>query len=136
MIKGKIIEGFSAPVHIHWIDIALFPQHVGFLTLKAEIRQPDLSVDHLNDFLYYARQIHPAAVGWQLPVWRRTDPQAPLTFEARDLVDFLLQGLTDGADPLAPTLESFLERLPPSIRLRLVLFTPKSMRVLGTRRWV
>jgi hypothetical protein len=104
-------EQFSAPLLLDWIDVALFPQHVGFLALKVRLEEEHLSVDRLNDFLYYLRPVHPPTIDWQLPRWRHARKETPLLFQSRDLIDFLLQGLTAGAARLAPTLEAFLQDL-------------------------
>jgi hypothetical protein len=108
--QGKVVEDFSAPFNVCWADVALFPQHAGFLILKVELDENSLSVSRLNDFLYYLRLVHAPALDWQLANWNRTKAEAPLTFKSRDLVDFLLQGLTNGHDYLDPTMEAFVER--------------------------
>ena len=97
-------EKFDAPLRIDWIDIALFPQNIGFLILKMGLKEQAPPIDRLNDALYYLRPIHPPAVGWQLAQWRRLTPETPLAFTSRDLIDFLLQGLTEDSENVDHTL--------------------------------
>ena len=98
----------SFPVRVDWIDLVLFPQEVGFLVLKVALDEPAPSLDRLSDFLYELRFVHPPTVGWRLPAWRRKDPA--LEFEARDLVDFLLQGVAEDTDVVAESLDEFVTR--------------------------
>jgi hypothetical protein len=101
-------ENFSAPFELRWVDATFFPQNVGFLLLKVQLKEDDLTVGRINDFLGYLRLVHPPRVGWELATLRPTDKEPSRTFKSRDLVDFLLQGLTDVSDSFAPTLEEFL----------------------------
>ncbi len=109
--QGKTAEHFCASIRVSWVDMALFPQNIGFLILKVGLGEQDLTINRINDFLYYLRQVHPPAIGWQLVSWRCNKRKAPPIFESRDLVDFLLQGLIDGPGELDPTIATFLGRL-------------------------
>jgi hypothetical protein len=109
--QGKIVEDFCAPFHLRWVDVALFPQQVGFLMLKVELEEEGPTVDRINDFLYYIRLVHPPSLDWQMAHWKQSAVEPPLTFRGRDLVDFLLQGLTAAPDDLDPTLHAFISRL-------------------------
>jgi hypothetical protein len=108
---GRIQDQFSVPAQIHWIDVALFPQNSGFLMLRVECTESGISTAKLSDFLYYARQVHRQTIGWTLPTWTRDRPEGRLVWGSRDLIDFLLQGLTDARGLADPNLESFLERV-------------------------
>jgi len=108
---GKVVEQFFAPFRICWADVVLFPQNVGFLVLKVKLSEDKLTVRRLCDFLYHIRLVHPPIIGWQLANLRRVKREAPITFKSQDLVDFLLQGLTDVATDLDPTIDAFLNRL-------------------------
>jgi hypothetical protein len=109
--QRKMVEDFCAPFHLRWIDVALFPQQVGFLMLKVELDETAPTVDRINDFLYYMRLVHPPSLNWHMAHWKQAAVEAPLSFRSRDLVDFLLQGLTEGPDDLDPTLHAFVSRL-------------------------
>lgn len=104
-------DNFSAPFQLHWIDVALFPQSVGFLVLKVELDEIAPSTNRVIDFLYYLRLIHPPKTDWALANWRCTSIERPLVFKSRDLVDYLLQGLTSGSSHLEATLAVFLTRV-------------------------
>jgi hypothetical protein len=100
--QGAIIEQLDppAPLCIDWIDVLFFPQGVGFLLLKLHLDESTIPVKRLNEILYHLRLVLPPRVGWQMADWQRTRPDAPLTFSSRDLVDYLLQGLTSASDRL------------------------------------
>lgn len=111
---------FAEGVRISWVDVHLFPQGIGLLTLRVELNRETITVASLADFLYYVRIVHPLTVGWQLATWRQTSPSAgsegDLTFNTRDLIDFLLQGLTrspkEGTGSMIDArFEDFLARL-------------------------
>jgi hypothetical protein len=110
-VTGGSVAAFSAPIRLWWVDVVLFPQNVGFLALKVQLGGEQVSVNRLNDFLYYLRLVHPPTLDWQLATWQRTTAEAPLTFESRDLVDFLLQGLTEGPEQCDATFDAFISRL-------------------------
>jgi hypothetical protein len=93
------------------IDVALFPQQVGFLMLKVELDETGPTVDRINDFLYYVRLVHPPSLGWHMAHCRQAAVEAPLTFRGRDLVDFLLRGLAAGPEDLGATPHAFVSRL-------------------------
>jgi hypothetical protein len=109
--QGKVLEEFSAPFHICWVDVALFPQYVGFLMMKVELDEENPTENRINDFLYYVHLVHPPVLDWHMAHWRRTTIETPLTFRGRDLVDFLLQGLTAGPDELDHTIDALVSRL-------------------------
>jgi hypothetical protein len=112
--RGRRVEQFSAPTRLCWVDVALFPQSVGFLVLKVQLDEDKVSISRLNDWLYYLRQVHPPPIDWQLPTWRQKQGTAPLVYTGRDLVDFLLQGLAEGAEEIHPTFDAFLNSVPDS----------------------
>jgi hypothetical protein len=103
---------FEAALRLLHVEATLFSGGVGFLVLKLSA-EPPLTPAQLNDCLYHLRQVHAPKIGWALPVWRFAPPPegAPATLEcqARDLVDYLLQGLTRLPPPErpAPTLGEF-----------------------------
>lgn len=109
--QGEVIEEFSWPFLVCWVDVALFPQNIGFLILKVRPDEQISSVEQINDFHYYLRQVHAPTIDWQLANWKRTKGEPELTFKSRDLVDFLLQGFTDSFSHPAPTMGAFLDRL-------------------------
>lgn len=104
-------DRFLASIKINWIDVVLFPQNVGFLILKVNLTTEDLTVDSINDFLYYARLVHPPAIDWNLARWKCTKGKTQVSLLSRDLVDFLLQGLTACSDQLDATIDSFADHL-------------------------
>ena len=101
-------EEFSATVSLKWIDVALFPQHVGFLILKAQLDEPNPTTDKLNDFLYHVRFVHPPKVGWRLAHWNLAMAGQTLTFSNQELIEFLLQGFAPGSNDHASTLDAYL----------------------------
>lgn len=107
---GNVLEQFEAPFRIEWVDIFLFPQEVGFLTLKITLEEEEPLRRQLTNFLYYLRLIHPPAAGWTMAKLQRAGAERPLSFATRDLVDFLLQGFTEVGDGDADTMEAFLRR--------------------------
>lgn len=91
---GDAAENRGAPVALDWIDVALFPQGVGFLILKARLNKPRPTVDELNDLLRHLRPVHPPRVGWLLPAWEPAEPSQNLPFGSQEgLVNFLLRDL-------------------------------------------
>lgn len=113
-------ERFEADTVIDWVDVLLFPQCIGLLALKVRPEEADLSADRLNDFLWYVRLVHPPKVDWTMAEWEWVRDGRTVRFQNRDLVDFLLQGLTDGGPPtLRADLTEFLKdvgSLPPGTR--------------------
>lgn len=95
--QGKVVESFQARVRLEWIDLFLFPQSVGFLAIKARMEDQEAAVpiDKLVDFLDYLHLIHPPTIDWQLATWQSEYQQDRVTFTTRDLVDYLLQGLSE-----------------------------------------
>ncbi len=101
-------EDFSAPVSLRWVDVALFPQHVGFLILKVQLNEPHPTTEKLNDLLYHLRFVHPPKIGWRLAHWNLTMAGRTLTFSNQELIEFLLQGFAGGSTDHAPTLDAYL----------------------------
>lgn len=66
--------GFHANVDVDWIDVVLFPQRVGLLAIKLRLDEDRLFAARLSDFHWYARLVHPPAVGWTLARWSGRDP--------------------------------------------------------------
>ncbi|MCS7263783.1 MAG: hypothetical protein NZ805_03000 [Armatimonadetes bacterium] len=64
--RGEIVEQFFASMRILWIDTILFPQNLGFLALKVQIDEDEITTHRLSDWLYYLRLVLTLAVGWQL----------------------------------------------------------------------
>jgi hypothetical protein len=77
--QGKIVEDFCTTFHLRWVDVALFPQQVGFLMLKVELDETGPTIDRINDFLYYVRLVHPPSLDWHMAHWRQAAVEAPLT---------------------------------------------------------
>lgn len=97
--SGKAEAGTAnagANVRLDWIDVALFPQRVGFLILRARADGHDPTVNELNDLLHYLRPVHPPRVGWRLPVWAPAHAGQRLPFRSQEgLVNFLLRDLVE-----------------------------------------
>lgn len=100
-------EAFSAPVRLCWIDVALLPQHIGFLFLKVQLDEERPTVTRLTDLLYYLRQVHKPTLDWQLAKWKHSTSEEEYEFDSRDLVDFLLSGFTEAEADLSATPISF-----------------------------
>ncbi len=106
---------FQQKFSTDWIDVLLWPQHVGMLVMKLYLIHDEHGKDEtspppdsemtpphdqvqlrripyplLNDFLYYIRMIHPPRVGWTLPQWKHDER----TWYSKDIVDYLLQPLS------------------------------------------
>src|SRR5207302_7521661 len=63
-------------------------------------------------FSLCVQMVLPRTIGWQLAQWVGTVEGAAVRFESRDLVDFLLQGLTEVSPRIEESrLPAFLERL-------------------------
>ena len=108
---GRVIEEFAAAFVIDWVDAVLFPQQIALLILRVRLEEAAPTVRRINDFHYYLRVIHPPKLGWQLADWRALGGSSAVVCKARDVVDYLLQGLTEQPDPQSPSLESALEAL-------------------------
>lgn len=93
-----------------WIDLYLFPQRVGFLVLKLELTTTPATIDQQLTLLELARPVFSPSIGRPLPSWQLLADATELT--GRDLVDYLLQGLT-AVSPrlLAHTPAAFAARL-------------------------
>ncbi|HJT75612.1 MAG TPA: hypothetical protein VJ739_00255, partial [Gemmataceae bacterium] len=104
---GKVVDSFAAAFEVGWVDVALFPHGIGFLLLKVELREEAPTVGRLNAFRAHLRLVHAPAQGWQLASWR-LGSESELTCTARDLVDFLLQGLTEAPDRGQDRLDKWL----------------------------
>jgi hypothetical protein len=110
-LQLKFGEEFSASVSLSWIDVALFPQNVGFLILKTQLAEPQATTEKLNDFLYHLRYVHPPKIDWRLAHWNLTLAGTTLTFSNQELIEFLLQSFAEGAGDNAPTtLDAYLTR--------------------------
>ncbi len=105
---GKVVERFRAPFEVCWGDVALFPHGIGYLLLKVELREEAPAVGRLNTFRSLLRAVHAPTLGWQMASWRLPRPEGELICTARDLVDFLLQGLTAVPDRGLGTLDKWL----------------------------
>jgi len=82
----------SVAATVCWIDLYLFPQRVGFLVLKIRLADTPATIEQQLTLLELARPVFSPTVGRPLPVWRLRADATELT--GRDLVDYLLQGLT------------------------------------------
>jgi hypothetical protein len=114
LVSGRT-EGAGAPpdefgARIDWIDVALFPQRVGFLILKAHLDEDDPPFTRLVDFLRHAQRVQPLFAGASMPRWLPAGLPAAEGWTSRDLVDFLLQGLAEGRSALDADLTGFLRR--------------------------
>lgn len=94
-------EQFQCEIQIHWVDVWLFPQSAGFLTLKVELVTDSqdssfpspLKIKDLTNVLYHLRLVQPPNITWTMLRWRSRGTPT-LDFTSQDLVDYLLQGLT------------------------------------------
>jgi len=102
---------FSAPIRLCWIDVALLPQHIGFLFFKVQLDEERPTVTRLNDLLYYLRQVQKPTIDWQLANWNHFTSEEEYKFENRDLIDFLLSGFTEEESDLPATSISFRDWL-------------------------
>jgi hypothetical protein len=105
---SEVSPGFDAAFDVEWVDVALFPQNMGFLALKVRLGEPRPTVERWNDFLYQLRLIHPPKLTWRLPQWQVAGGQFDPS--GRDMVDFFLQGLTRN-EQIRPALADFLPHL-------------------------
>ena len=60
----------------------------------------------INEFHSYLRPIHRPHLDWHLAQWRMLDATSVVTCEAREVVDYILQGLTEGSDARAVSLSA------------------------------
>lgn len=104
-----LAQDASAPLvfRIEWADIFIFPQEVGFISLKIAPEDPDASIETLSDLLRSIRQLFSPTVSLELPRWRTA---AGVELEGRELVEFLLQGWTSLAPVEETALAPFVER--------------------------
>ena len=86
--EGRI----DVPLRLHWVDLILFPQSVGFLVLKVEMDVANPTLKQVGDFLYHIRMIHPPRLDWNLAQWVFPG-KTPTRVTSRDFVDFLLNGI-------------------------------------------
>ena len=105
--NDRVTDHFQAPFLIEWIDAAVFPGQIGFLLLKVRIDEQKIGLRRLVDFLYYCRLVHPPSPGWQLAAWKFQE--SALSFESRDLVNYLLQGFGRSCDYYEPDPSKFLQ---------------------------
>ncbi len=103
---GTVRDHFAAPFELEWVDAMLFPQCVGLLMLKVRLREADLDVARINDFHFYLRPIHPPKLDWQLADWRVSETSPAVLAKARDVIDYLLEGLTGKVDPSSASLKA------------------------------
>jgi hypothetical protein len=108
---GRLIESFSFPFELCWVDATLFPQNVGFLSLKVRLEERCPRVAQLRDFLHVIRLVHPPRVDWVLPSWKVKTETHSTSFAGRDLVDYLLQGLAGSLEDIEPDLMEYLNQL-------------------------
>lgn len=101
---------FDVGVHVHWVDVTVFPQGVGFLTMKVHLTGDDCTVTNLTRFLSYVRLVLPPRVGSSIANWRCDTANGSLFFKSQDLVDYLLQGLADGIQEWDAAFETFITR--------------------------
>jgi hypothetical protein len=115
---------FQGLLRLRAVDALLFPGGVGFLVLEVHADRDGLTARDLNDYLYHLRQVHAPRIEWTLPTWRFAAPTAadagapPTECTARDLIDYLLEGLASLPTPDArsATLADFLRPGPPKPR--------------------
>ncbi|HEV3168385.1 MAG TPA: hypothetical protein VGZ22_30550 [Isosphaeraceae bacterium] len=107
---GAVIEQFSEPFQLCWVDAVLFPQQVGFLILKVQLSAESPPVARQRDFLHYIRLVQPPTKSWTLASWRGT-ASASFAFSSRDFVDFLVQGLAGPSEHVEPHLGRYLQQL-------------------------
>jgi hypothetical protein len=109
--EGRLLESFSFPFELCWVDVTLFPQNVGFLSLKVRLDDKSPSVAHLRDFLRLIRLVHPPRVDWLLASWKGKTEAGDFSFAGRDLVDYLLQGLAGSLAGIEPNLMAYINQL-------------------------
>jgi hypothetical protein len=109
--EGEIVDSFSARFVLDWVDVALFPQHVGFLILKIHLAEDALTVGRVRSFQNHIRLVLPRTVGWELASWRGAGEGTSFKFKSRDLVDYLLQGLVGTKTTIEPIFASYIEML-------------------------
>lgn len=80
-------------IELGWVDVLAWPQGVGFLLLSVQPRDDRIPLDDWRSFLEQIRLVHPPTPSWVMPRW---ETKEGLAFEARDLVDYLLEGWTEG----------------------------------------
>jgi hypothetical protein len=102
-------ERFSSPFKVLWVDVLLFPFQIGVLILKVQLEETAPSVARINDFHYYVRTIHPPKLGWELATVRFGRGETGVPFKVSDLVDYLLQGLTEQPGPQSTSLKVALD---------------------------
>jgi hypothetical protein len=104
------VRDVSASICTHWIDVFVCPQNVGFLAWKVEFLGAGLDHAALREILYYLRIVHPVKPGWDLAKWTTSNRSGatPIEFHSRDLIDFLIQGMTSVGDELDCSLAGFL----------------------------
>jgi hypothetical protein len=108
---AKVIECFHFPFELCWVDVTLFPQNVGFLSLKVRLRDSTPSVADLRDFFRLIRLVHPPRVNWALASWKGQSDSGSFSFTGRDLLDYMLQGLAGSLETIEPDLFEYLDRL-------------------------
>jgi hypothetical protein len=84
-------------VRLDWVDLLLFPSGVGFLLFKARLAGDRPRLSELMALNAGLRQVRPPTLAWDLPVLRIPGVAGEPRF--RDLVNFLLAGLTKPGSP-------------------------------------
>jgi hypothetical protein len=85
------------PVRLDWVDVLLFPSGVGFLLFKVRLAGDRPRLSELMALNAGLRQVRPPTLAWDLPVLRFPGVAGEPRF--RDLVNFLLEGLTKPGSP-------------------------------------
>lgn len=83
---------YDQQVMVEWIDLFLFPQETGFITMKVSISEDDPTISQIIDLNYHMRQVLPPKVEWMLP--RLSVEACPEITSTQTLMEFLLQDLT------------------------------------------
>ncbi len=134
-ISGAGAGDVKAPnCWLDWVDLVLFPGGVGSLLLRFSLIDPDparrggshpsgRTTSDVADLLSLMKWIHPPRLRANVAEWRLTSAAGGgRTTTARELVDFLLQGLSTnpsaGLLPLQPDVLQWLDSLQTTRRVR------------------
>jgi hypothetical protein len=109
--EGRPTKVFSEAIELCWVDLALFPQHVGFVAVKVRLKDKTPTVAKLREFHYLIRLVHPPRVGWTLARWNCATEGGSVSFTGRDFVDYLVQGLVGPLDNLEGSFPEYFKRL-------------------------
>ncbi len=91
-ITSEYGRRYDQRVTVEWIDLFLFPQETGFITMKVSISEDDPTISQIIDLNYQMRQVLPPKVEWMLP--RFSVEACPEITSTQTLMEFLLQDLT------------------------------------------